>query len=65
MLNPSMRGSINRILNFNTEFIPPTPFKITNLNSFESALSGDSISLNFGLEGKCDTRFNTTLPKYK
>ena len=51
MLNPSMKGSINRILNFNTEFIPPTPFKIINLNSFESALSGDSISLNFGLEG--------------
>jgi len=51
MLNPSMSSSINRILNFNTEFIPPTPFKITNLNSFESALSGDSISLNFGLEG--------------
>ena len=51
MLNPSMRSSIYRILNFNTEFIPLTPFKITNLNSFESALSGDSISLNFGLEG--------------
>ena len=38
-----------RIINYNTEFPPPTPFKIININKDNSALSGDTINLTFNV----------------
>ena len=51
MLIPRMNQSAFRVINYRTDFIPPTPFKIVDINKEASALSGDTINLGFDLIG--------------
>ena len=51
MLIPRMNQSTSRVINYKTEFNPPTPFKIVDISKDNSALSGDTINLEFNIIG--------------
>ncbi len=52
LLIPKTNQSANRLMNYKTNFIPPTPFKIIDFNQFNSALSGDTLNMSFGIRGE-------------
>tara|TARA_Y100001970_G_scaffold16832_1_gene18986 strand:- start:9758 stop:13072 length:3315 start_codon:yes stop_codon:yes gene_type:complete len=47
----NINKSINRLINYNTVFNPPTPFKIINMTNDNNALSGDTVNLKFDIIG--------------
>ena len=51
MLIPRINQSAFRVINYKTEFNPPTPFKIVDISKDNSALSGDTINLEFNIIG--------------
>ena len=52
MININTREAAYRLINYNKEYIPPTPFYLSNITDRTSALSGDSI--NFKIQGVGD-----------
>ena len=51
ILIPSINSSAFRVINYQQNFNPPTPFKINDINNNSSALSGDTIQLKFDIIG--------------